>query len=114
VHWSPVGGRIVFATGSPASHNSTIRVLDVANHQITTLPGSTDMFAPRWSPDGQSIPASSLDISKLYRFDIKTQRWSTLYKGVFAYASWSRNSHYIFLPGVCEWSGRPSDSGRRW
>jgi Tol biopolymer transport system component len=97
--WSPDGHKIIFATNvfGSSSQGSSIRILDLASHQISTLPGSDGKFSPRWSPDGQSIKADSLDISTLYTFDLKTQHWSTLYKGIFAYAMWSRDSRSIYF-----------------
>jgi WD40 repeat protein len=88
---SPDGRKIAFATGMLGSRESYIRVLDLASRQVTTLGGSAGMFSPQWSPDGQFIKADSLDISTVYLFDIKAQRWSTLYNNsLFAYATWSR------------------------
>ena len=90
---------MVFATNLSASTNrdSSIKILDLASHQITTLAGSDGKFSPRWSPDGQFIQADSLDGNTLYVFNIKTQHWLTLYKGIFAYATWSRDSRYIYF-----------------
>jgi hypothetical protein len=53
---------------------------------------------PSWSPVGQFINADSLDIHTLYLFDVKAQRWSTLYvDSTFAYAIMSKDgrSHYF-------------------
>jgi serine/threonine protein kinase len=100
--WSPDGRKMIFGTGVVGDQESSIRVLDLASHEITTLPDSTGKFSANWSPDGQSIKADSLDTSTLYVFDVKTQRWSTLYKGVFAYATWSTDSRYIYILRIPE------------
>jgi hypothetical protein len=51
-----------------------------------------------WSPDGQFIKADSLDIHTLYLFDVKAQRWSTLYKdSTFAYANWSEDGRSLYF-----------------
>jgi len=76
-------------------------MLDLASHQVTTLPESAGKFSPSWSPDGQFIKADSLDIHSLYLFDVKTQRWSTLYTGsTFAYATWSKDCRFLYSCGT--------------
>ena len=75
-----------------------IRILDVASHQVTTVPGSEGKFGPKWSPDGQFISAASTGATTLYIFDIKSQRWSTLYeKSFFAFDTWSSDCRFIYL-----------------
>jgi eukaryotic-like serine/threonine-protein kinase len=96
-NWSPDGRKMIFATGEFRNRESDIRILDLASHQVTTLPGSAGMFAPHWSPDGQSILGHSFDVSTLYIFDMKTQHRSTLYKVLHAYGSWSRDSRSIYV-----------------
>jgi len=95
--WSSDGRKIIFATNSIGDQNSTIRILDLSSRQVTTLPGSAGKFSAHWSPDGQFIIASPLDISKLNLFDVKTQSWSTIYNGTFAYAAWSSDSRFLYL-----------------
>jgi serine/threonine protein kinase/Tol biopolymer transport system component len=97
--WSPDGTKMIFATNmlGGSSHESYIRILDLASHQVTTLPGSDGKFSGRWSPDGRFIKADSLDISTIYIFDVKTKHWSTLYKGVFAFDKWSSDSRYLYF-----------------
>ena len=52
--WSADGTRIVFANG-PANPNSSIRMLDVKTNQLSSLPDSTGLYSPRWSPNGRYI-----------------------------------------------------------
>jgi len=44
---SPDGRKLIFATELPGSSESHIRIVDLASHQISTLPGS-DGKRPRW------------------------------------------------------------------
>jgi Tol biopolymer transport system component len=104
--WSLDGRKMIFATGLEGEEESYIRILDVASHQITTLPGSDGKFSPHWSPDGQFISADSLDTSTIYVFDIKRQRWSTLYdKSLFACERWSGDSRSIYF---LRWAADPA------
>ncbi|HYK34885.1 protein kinase domain-containing protein [Alloacidobacterium sp.] len=95
--WSPDGHKIIFATGLPRSSESSIRIFDLASHQIATLPGSDGKFSPHWSPDGQYIVADSLDATTMYIFDIQTQHWATLYTGITGWATWSTDSRFIYF-----------------
>jgi serine/threonine protein kinase/Tol biopolymer transport system component len=97
-NWSPDGHSVVFATGLFGSKDSSLRIFNLANHQVADLPGSAGKFSPCWSPDGQFIKADSLDIHTLYLFDVKAQRWSELYKdSTFAYATWSRDGRFLYF-----------------
>ena len=95
--WSPDGRKITFSTGEIWERESHIRILDLANRQISTLPGSEGKFVPRWSPNGQFINAASLDGSTIYVFDTKTQHWSALNTGPHAFALWSSDSRSIYF-----------------
>jgi Tol biopolymer transport system component/DNA-binding winged helix-turn-helix (wHTH) protein len=81
--WSPDGTAIMFGRppdvlaepGMPKA----IYVLNLKSGKTTTLPGSDDMFGPRWTPDGRfvvAMPRKNWD--RLMLFDFATQKWSTL------------------------------------
>jgi eukaryotic-like serine/threonine-protein kinase len=97
--WSPDGREIAFSNSKEAGRdrNSTIRILNVSSHQITTLPGSVGMFSPRWSPDGKSIAADTFDSLSIHVFNIKTQQWSAVHHGLLGWFAWSRDSQSLFL-----------------
>jgi hypothetical protein len=40
------------------------------------IPGSQDLFSPRWSPDGRYLAAMNQQSTKLLLYDFKTQKWS--------------------------------------
>jgi Tol biopolymer transport system component len=46
-NWSPDGGKVAFAGDVD---DSAISVLDLGNHQVSTLRGSQGFYSPRWSP----------------------------------------------------------------
>jgi serine/threonine protein kinase/Tol biopolymer transport system component len=94
--WSPDGDKIVFG-GVPADSNSGIRVLDLNAHQVSALPGSRDLYAPRWSPDSRYIVAMPSDSLSLVLFDFQTQKWSKLAKGRAGFPNWSRDGQYVYF-----------------
>jgi Tol biopolymer transport system component len=100
--WSPDGTRILFSNGASLT-NSSVRILDMSTHQISSLPGSTGLFAARWSPDGRHIFAMNFDSSVLMLFDVQTQKWQELARGNMGFPNWSKNSDSVyFLHGVIE------------
>jgi len=94
--WSPDGDKMLFS-GQPVDKNSTIRVLDLKTHQVSTLPGSLGLFSPRWSPDGRYIVAMPHDMLSLVIFDFHTQKWSQLAKARVAFPNWSRDGQYVYF-----------------
>jgi Tol biopolymer transport system component len=95
-NWSPDGGKIVFSSG-PGDTNSSVRVLDLANHQISTLPSSHGIYSPRWSPDGRYIVAMPVSSMSLVLFDFQTGKWSELMKGKPAFPNWSADGRYVYF-----------------
>ena len=96
--WSPDGTRIAFG-GAIFDPNATIRVLDVKTHQISTLPDSTGLFSPRWSPDGRHLVAMPFDSKSLMLFDFATQKWAEISKMPPAFPNWSQSGDYVYFLG---------------
>ena len=93
--WSADGSKIMFG-GSSGDPASTIRTFDLTTRKIQTLPGSTGLYSPRWSPDGRYVAAFSADSTRLSLFDFKTQKWSEITKGTFGWECWSNTGEYLF------------------
>jgi eukaryotic-like serine/threonine-protein kinase len=100
-HWSPDGrkmvfGRVPFIAGS--SKKTVILILDVDSKQVSTVPGSEGLYAPRWSPDGRYLAALSDDSQKLLRYDFATQTWTNWITepGSIALPTWSKDGKYVY------------------
>ena len=94
--WSPDGTRIAFGGGT-ADRNSTIRILDVKAHQVSTLPGSNGLYSPRWSPDGRYIVAMPFDSRSVMLFDFATQKWDEIAKISMGFPNWSKTGDYVYF-----------------
>jgi Tol biopolymer transport system component len=103
-NWAPDGNKIVFG-GDFVDPNSVVRVLDLSSHQISTLPGSKGIYAPRWSPQGRYIVAMTVDSLSLVLFDFQTGRWSELMRGSTALPSWSADGQYVYF---LHWPDNPA------
>jgi eukaryotic-like serine/threonine-protein kinase len=102
--WSPDSKRLVFGrVPEPGTTDKLdIRVLDLASHQISAIPGSEGLFSPRWSPDGQHILAITENSKKLMLYDMKTGKWSEWISepGAVAFPAWSSDGNYIYFNRV--------------
>lgn len=95
-NWSADGSKIMFA-GASNDPASTIRILDVASHHVSSLAGSQGFYSPRWSPDGRYVSAFTGDSKKLMLFDFQTQKWTELANASVAWLNWSHDSQYVYV-----------------
>jgi Tol biopolymer transport system component/DNA-binding winged helix-turn-helix (wHTH) protein len=99
--WSPDGRRALVCLSPANSSNFSLSFVDLASRQLTSLPGSAGMWSPRWSPDGWSIAALSVEHPALKVFDLRTHRWSELLKiapdASLDFPAWSRDSRFIYF-----------------
>ena len=95
-NWSPDGSKIVFQDQS-VDEPSSIRILDLASRQVSTLPGSQGYWSPRWSPNGRYIVALNGNENAIELFDFQTEKWAELSKGfVREFPNWSKDGQYVY------------------
>ena len=97
--WSADGNLLSFGreVGFNSSEPPNIQVMNFGTKQISALPGSDGLFAPRWSPDGRYIAAMRVDLTELMLFDFTTKKWQELGKGTFAFPNWSHDGKYLYF-----------------
>jgi len=98
--WSGDGKQIAFGrigvVGS--TEKLAIQVVDISTHQVSVIPGSENLFSPRWSPDGRHVAALPVDSKKLTLFDFKTGKWSDWINEpeAIGFPAWSRDGNYVY------------------
>ena len=101
--WSPDGKKLAFGrTQETGTEPLVIQIVDLATHQVSTIPGSDNLYSPRWSPDGQYMAAFSQDSTKLLLFDFKARKWSDWVNepGVIGFPTWSRDGKYVYYDNI--------------
>src|SRR6266446_186011 len=100
-NFSPAGNILVFGRAPwlefGAFGTITIQLLDLRTHQLSTVPGSEGLYAPRWSPDGRHMCAVTADNRNLLLFDFTTQKWVELVTMFVSYPNWSRDGKYVYF-----------------
>jgi serine/threonine protein kinase len=96
--WSPDGKKLAFGGASDGGRSIAIYLVDLATHMVSTIPGSENLFSPRWSPDGQYLAALTQDSTKLVLFNFKTQKWSEWVNepGIVGFPNWSQDGKYVY------------------
>jgi eukaryotic-like serine/threonine-protein kinase len=101
-----VFGRTPFVPGS--SGKVALQVLDLSSKQVSTFPGSENLFAPRLSPDGKHLAALSSDSKKLLIFDFQAQKWTDWVSepgGSISFPTWSSDGQYVYYNSLTKSPG---------
>jgi Tol biopolymer transport system component len=99
--WSPDGKKIAF--GERRSEGKkvvySVKILDLATRQVSSVTDSEGICCPRWSPDGRYLLTSHEAYDDLLLFEFATQKWSLLVKdlGPIGYMEWSGDSKSIIF-----------------
>jgi Tol biopolymer transport system component len=110
-NWSPNGESIMFArlrsTPAAIDDDSSIQILDLKKKKLSMLPGSQGLTAPRWSPDGSQVVATSLSHGKwnhpaVMIFDFKSQSWQGLEDDPIDNKWWSYDGKYFYFDKLME------------
>ena len=109
--WSPDGTHLLIRADHHADatqtafQNNVLEIVDVAARKSVTVPGSTEKFNQRWSPDGKWIVATPNNMDEVDLFDVVAGRWSVLTQMRADYPSWSTDSKYVYFVNVSGQSG---------
>ena len=97
--WSPDGKKLALGRNPGTGAGPlAIDVVELSTRQVSTIPGSQNVYSPRWSPDGQYLAALSPDSAKLLLFNFKTQKWLDWVSepGVIGFPNWSQDGRYLY------------------
>jgi DNA-binding winged helix-turn-helix (wHTH) protein len=107
--WSPDSKSLVTIFTGQGSANKMCSVtsfegletIDLQTGKITLIPDSREMGGPFW-PSNNTLVAPSLTPGKegFITFDLKTQKWSLLVKGVYQHWMTSIDGKYLYLMTV--------------
>jgi len=109
--WSPDGNSLVLGRfpfdEPPGVGPMYLHFVDLGTHAISTVPGSQELWSPRWSPDGRHILAVPRNGGRLMLFDVKTQKWTELARIGVGYPEFTSKGDYIYFTGIPP-GGQPS------
>jgi eukaryotic-like serine/threonine-protein kinase len=94
--WAPDGNSVAFG-GVIRTAMDGIHIFDLKTRQVSTLPGSDELYSPRWSPDGRYMVAMPTDSLGLRLFDFKTEKWTVQSNAAAAYPGWSQDGKYVYF-----------------
>jgi len=101
--WSPDGSEIMFGAvpdwwPGGATMTPSVSIVSVKTAQTRVVPGSNNLWSPRWSPDGRYVIAMNADATKLMLFDFHTLRWTDLTSGQgYDFPEWYPTGEYVYV-----------------
>ncbi|HXU37882.1 MAG TPA: winged helix-turn-helix domain-containing protein [Blastocatellia bacterium] len=104
--WAPDGSTLAFWSGERALGTSAIYLFSLRTQEVSMLPGSEGLFAPRWSPRGGFITAISGNAESVMLYDLNQQNWTHLVRIQKSNESvrinigstkWSRDGNYVYF-----------------
>jgi Tol biopolymer transport system component len=101
--WSPDGKSLILArypqgVASTRAEDYSVVQFDLQTRIVSTLAGSTGMWAPRWSPDGRYISTFTADARRAMLLEVSTRKWSELAAGtILQYPNWTRDGKYLYF-----------------
>lgn len=97
--WSP-DGKLLYFGGVPGvadGSTTSIRLVDLATRQITSIPGSEGLYTPRVAPDGRYLAAVTAGQLGLAILERASGEWSRLPGMRVGYLNWSESSEKLFV-----------------
>ena len=100
-NWSQDGESLLFARPfedeTPGVSTLELEIVDLRTRAVSKVPGSEELWSPRWSLDGRHILAFPRAADRLMLLDVKNQRWTELAKINIGGPEWSREGDYIYF-----------------
>jgi DNA-binding winged helix-turn-helix (wHTH) protein/Tol biopolymer transport system component len=98
--WSPEGMRLTFGDvpeefGRPTG-TERISIYDRRTGALSTVPGSAGLWSSRWSPDGLSLLALTIEQQTLKVFSFGSGTWRTIQVSHMNNPTWSTDSQWIY------------------
>lgn len=99
--WSEDGRSIAFGDVPSVFGKSfgteVIHMFDLNTHKLSELPGSRGLWTARWSPNGMSIAALTIEGQQLMLYDFGTKRWRPTKAENVNNPTWSHDGKYIYF-----------------
>ena len=107
--WSKDGHSLIFGERLLVKDHKEMKIqlFDERSGNLSSLPGSSNLWSARWSPDGEYISALRPDGTALLVSRCCSGEWKSIFEGLALDDSmWSRDSKSVFLMA-------PTGPGRR-